>query len=181
MVDIRIKKNTREILNENLDRESPLAHSFILFAHNIRSMHNVGALFRTSDAFGIHSLFLSGFTPTPPRPEISKTALGSEETVSWKKIENPLEEIDSLKHKSYKIYGLEQTFQSKLLTEFKIQEPEKEQKICVILGNEVTGIDEVLIDKIDRFIEIPQFGSKHSLNVSVAAGVLLYAFLEKMN
>jgi 23S rRNA (guanosine2251-2'-O)-methyltransferase len=171
-----IKKSTRQILESNRKRQSPLKNKFILCAHNIRSMHNVGSLFRSADAFGVHSLWLSGFTPNPPRPEISKTALGAETTVNWKKIEDINQCIYELKEDGYQICGLEQTFESKLLTTF---QPETE-KICLILGNEVTGINDELIPRIDHFLEIPQFGEKHSLNVSVAAGIGLYAFLDKM-
>lgn len=171
----RIKKTTKEILSDNLERKSPLQSHFILFAHNIRSMHNIGSLFRSSDAFGIHSLWLSGYSPTPPRPEISKTALGAEECVNWRYIGKAEESISELKTRGYTIYGLEQTFNSELLTQHKTDN----KRICLILGNEVTGIDDSILPKIDKFVEIPQFGEKHSLNVSVAAGIALYAFLEK--
>lgn len=172
----RIKKTTKEILSFNLERHSPLQSHFVLFAHNIRSMHNVGSLFRSADAFGIHALWLSGYTPVPPRPEISKTALGAEECVKWKQVSNAENSLSTLKTEKYLIYGLEQTFNSQLLTEHNIVD----KKVCLVLGNEVTGIDDSIIPLIDQFLEIPQFGKKHSLNVSVAAGIALYAFLKKM-
>ncbi len=172
----KIKKSTKEILDANRQRKSPLQDHFILFAHDIRSLHNVGSLFRSADAFGIHALWLSGFTPVPPRPEISKTALGAEESVNWAKIDNETDSIKTLKSEGYRIYGLEQTFNSESMTELT---PES-KKICLLIGNEVTGIHESLIPLIDQFVEIPQFGEKHSLNVSVAAGIALYAFLDKM-
>lgn len=172
------KLTAKEILIYNRQRQSPLQNHFILWLHNIRSLHNVGAAFRSADSFGINELRLSGYTPVPPRAEISKTALGAEKDVKWahidkSEIEN---EITLLKKRTFVILGLEQTKQSTLLTDYK----PVNQKICLFLGNEVTGIDESLFPYIDQMIEIPQFGTKHSLNVSVAAGIALYAFLEKL-
>lgn len=169
------KLSTRQILNRNKLRNSPLRSSFILWLHDIRSMHNVGAAFRSADAFGIKELWLSGFTPIPPRPEISKTAIGAEEHVPWKQIKDDEKAIIELKKQNYTLLGLEQTDQSIMIQDYHITE----QPICLILGNEVTGIDTKLLPYLDDSIEIPQFGMKHSLNVSVAAGVALYAFLEK--
>lgn len=138
-------------------------------------MHNVGAAFRSADAFGIKELWLSGFTPTPPRPEISKTAIGAEEYVPWIQINDDKKAITELKKQNYSLLGLEQTDQSIMIQDYQITD----QPICLILGNEVTGINSKLLPYLDDAIEIPQFGMKHSLNVSVAAGVALYAFLEK--
>lgn len=138
-------------------------------------MHNVGAAFRNADAFGIHKLYLSGYTPVPPRAEITKTAIGAEEHVSWQQIEHPGQELRRLKSDHYQIAGLEQTNRSVMLPDYHPESP----KVCLILGNEVTGIDEELIPWLDTAVEIPQFGMKHSLNVSVACGVALYAFYEK--
>lgn len=169
------KLNTRQILERNKMRNSPLRSSFILWLHDIRSMHNVGAAFRSADAFGIKELWLSGFTPIPPRPEISKTAIGAEEHVPWKQIKNEEETILELKNQNYTLLGLEQTNESIMIQDYQITE----QPLCLILGNEVTGIDRKILPYLDASIEIPQFGMKHSLNVSVAAGIALYAFLEK--
>lgn len=169
------KRTTKEILRNNQERNSPLKKDFILWLHNIRSLHNVGAAFRSADAFGIHQLWISGYTPTPPRPEITKTAIGAEEHVSWKSIKEPEKSALKLKEDGYQLIGLEQTLNSEMLHTFR---PEKE-KICLILGNEVTGISEDMLPYLDVAVEIPQFGMKHSLNVSVAAGVALYAFYEK--
>lgn len=169
------KLSTKEILQQNLNRTSPLKKDFILWLHDIRSLHNVGAAFRSADAFGIKELWLSGFSPFPPRPEITKTAIGAEENVNWKQIQSIQEAIQQLKSDGYTILGLEQTTTSKLLHRFKL--PSK--KICLVLGNEVTGIGEEMIPHLDASVEIPQFGIKHSLNVSVAGGVALYAFFEK--
>jgi len=171
------KLTTKQILRRNLQRSSPLRDLFILWLHDIRSLHNVGAAFRCADAFGVNELWLSGFTPTPPRPEITKTAIGAEEHVSWKKIDDELEAIQRLKKTNYTILGLEQADNSIPLQDYKITG----DPICLILGNEVTGIDKELIEQLDTAVEIPQFGMKHSLNVSVAAGVALYAFFEKFN
>lgn len=169
------KLTTKQILKKNRNRYSPLSEHFVLWLHNIRSLHNVGAAFRCSDAFGIKELWLSGFTPVPPRTEISKTALGAEEHVSWKKISNERKAIETLKKDGYRIIGLEQTSGSQPILDFI---PDSD-RICLIMGNEVTGIDEMLLEHLDHCVEIPQFGMKHSLNVSVAAGIALYAFLEK--
>lgn len=169
------KLSTKEILQQNLNRTSPLKKDFILWLHDIRSLHNVGAAFRSADAFGIKELWLSGFSPVPPRPEITKTAIGAEENVSWKQIQSIPEAVQQLKSDGYTIVGLEQTTTSKLLHQYKL--PSK--KICLVLGNEVTGIGEEMIPHLDASVEIPQFGIKHSLNVSVAGGVALYAFFEK--
>lgn len=138
-------------------------------------MHNVGAAFRSADAFGIKELWLSGFTPAPPRPEISKTALGAEENVTWKQIKDEKKAISDLKKQNYTLLGLEQTDKSIMLQDYNLSE----KPICLILGNEVTGIDSNLLPYLDDTIEIPQFGMKHSLNVSVAAGIALYAFMDK--
>lgn len=136
----------------------------------------MGAAFRNADAFGIKEIYLSGYTPRPPRPEITKTAIGAEEHVSWQFIDSHLQKISDLKQINYQIIGLEQTDCSEILSEF---EP-KTNKICLILGNEVTGIDSDIIPSLDSAVEIPQFGMKHSLNVSVACGVALYAFMLKL-
>ena len=169
------KLTTKQILQKNLDRSSPLKDHFILWLHNIRSLHNVGSAFRSADAFGIRQLWLSGYTPVPPRPEITKTAIGAEEHVTWKNFNTIEEAVTILKKNDYTLVGLEQTTNSELLHTFS---PEH-NRICLILGNEVTGIDDELIPYLDATVEIPQFGMKHSLNVSVAGGVALYAFYEK--
>lgn len=170
------KRSTREILETNLSRRSALKDNFILWLHNVRSLHNVGAAFRNADAFGVKEIYLSGYTPQPPRPEITKTAIGAEEHIAWHAIKNPLQKITELKQSAYKVIGLEQTDSSELLSKF---EPDT-KKICLILGNEVTGIHTDIIPMLDKAVEIPQFGMKHSLNVSVACGVALYALMLKL-
>lgn len=172
-----IKLTTKEILNQNLSRQNPpLLRDLIIIAHNIRSMHNIGSLFRSADAFGAGKLVLGGYSPTPPRPEISKTAIGAEEFVEWEQAEDIHEYVKELRNSGYRIIGLEQTTKSKELPDLEIK---ANDKTAVILGNEVTGIDDELIPLIDEFTAIPQYGHKHSLNVSVAAGVLLYGLLQK--
>jgi tRNA G18 (ribose-2'-O)-methylase SpoU len=171
------KLSTKEILHQNLGRTTPGKLGAVkILLHNVRSMHNVGAAFRSADAFGINQLLLSGYTPTPPRPEISKTAIGAEKHVDWQSSENPVQTIKELKKEGFCLVALEQTTESTLLPNYTL--PPK-QKICLVFGNEVTGIDEELLPHIDDFVEIPQYGHKHSLNVSVTVGVALYAFLEK--
>lgn len=171
------KLTTKQIFHRNQKRTSPLAQHFILWLHDIRSMHNVGAIFRNSDAFGIHELWLSGYTPKPPRPEISKTAIGAEEHVNWRAFESFEEPLARLRQNKYTLLGLEQAEHGVMLHQF---EP-ADQCICLLLGNEVTGISGELLPHLDGVVEIPQFGVKHSLNVSVASGVALYAFYELFN
>ncbi|MFP8488294.1 RNA methyltransferase [Gracilimonas sp. Q87] len=172
------KLTTKEILKENLLRTAPDKLSAMkIMVPNIRSLHNVGSIFRSADAFGISDIILSGYTPTPPRAEINKTAIGAEEFVSWKYVDNPVHTLDELKKQGYYIVGLEQTDKSTDLPDF---DAKIHKNLCIVLGSEVSGIDEDLLPHIDEFVAIPQYGRKHSLNVSVAAGVILYAMLEKL-
>lgn len=171
------KLSTKEILEQNLERTAPEKMGDLkILLHNVRSMHNVGAAFRSADAFGINEILISGITPHPPRPEISKTAIGAEKHVEWKKIADLQSDLKTLKEDGYLLIGLEQTTESVLLPDYKIP---SDRKICLVFGNEVTGIDEEILPFIDHFMEIPQYGRKHSLNVSVTVGVALYAFLRK--
>lgn len=169
------KRSTREILEMNRERPVPgHMEGIVVWLHNIRSMHNVGSVFRTCDAFGVGRLLLSGYTPYPPRPEISKTALGADETVPWQHVDSVEECIPLVKGDGYRLIGIEQAHQGKLLTDFKLMAP---TKTCLVFGNEVTGLDDAILAGLDDCVEIPQFGQKHSLNVSVAAGVVLYHML----
>lgn len=171
------KLSTKEILEQNLERTIPgRLNRLKILLHNVRSMHNVGAAFRSADAFGIDEVLLSGYTPTPPRPEIAKTAIGAQKHVDWQQIEYPQEHIGYLKEQSYRLVGMEQMTDSLMLPDYRISEG---QDICLVFGNEVTGLDEDIISSIDDFVEIPQYGHKHSLNVSVSVGVTLYGFLVK--
>ncbi len=169
------RKTTREIYNSNKDRTPPAAMpDLVLWLHNIRSMHNVGSAFRTADAFAIKHLFLSGYTPFPPRPEISKTALGADQTVSWSHEADPDTFVKWCNENNYLLAGMEQTHQSRLLSDYK---PQKDVPVCILFGNEVTGIDQQLLNQCNTLLEIPQYGKKHSFNISVSIGITLYHFL----
>ena len=145
----------------------------VVVLENIRSMHNVGSVFRTSDAFRIEKILLCGYTPKPPHRDINKTALGATDSVSWEAFENPVDAIIHLKKEGYKIYAIEQAHKSIYLHDVNISPNEK---IAVIFGNEADGVSEELISMSDACIEIPQAGSKHSFNISVAAGIVLWDF-----
>lgn len=147
--------------------KSPL----IIIADNVRSMHNVGSIFRTSDAFLVEKIYLCGITPTPPHREIQKTALGATESVDWQYAENTLEVINQLKKEGWTILALEQTTNSVMLDELKV---EKGEKIAIVLGNEVDGVNQEVINLCHKAVEIPQFGTKHSFNVSVSCGIMLW-------
>lgn len=147
--------------------KSPL----IIIADNVRSMHNVGSIFRTSDAFLVEKIYLCGITPTPPHREIQKTALGATESVDWQYAENTLDVVNQLKKKGWTILALEQTTNSVMLDELKI---EKGEKIAIVLGNEVEGVNQEVINLCNKAVEIPQFGTKHSFNVSVSCGIMLW-------
>lgn len=171
------KLTTRKILERNLSRTSPSQlRDLKVWVHNIRSLHNVGAVFRSADAFGISEILLSGFTPSPPRSEITKTAIGAEEYVDWRHQEEPESIVEYLKTHNYCIAALEQTTESTPLPEYV---PSTSQPLCLLFGNEVTGIERKLLEIADDFIEIPQYGHKHSLNISVTVGVVLYGILQK--
>jgi len=143
----------------------------IAVLENIRSAYNVGSVFRTADAFLLEAIYITGYTCTPPHKEIKKTALGAEETVSWKHFANAAEAITFLRHEGYKIYAVEQAINSHMLHQLHLSNNEK---IAVIFGNEVTGVEQATIDQCDGCIEIPQLGMKHSLNIATAAGVVLW-------
>ena len=143
----------------------------IAVLENIRSAYNVGSVFRTADAFLIESVIITGYTATPPHKEIKKTALGAEESVDWKYFKTTKEAIEDLKKNEYKVYAVEQVTDSislENIAELAVG------KIAFIFGNEVTGVDQEIISLCDGCVEIPQFGMKHSLNISVAAGIVLW-------
>lgn len=149
---------------------------FVLVLDNIRSMNNTGSVFRTADAFRIEELILCGITACPPHREIQKTALDATESVNWRYFDQTAEAIAYLKGKNYKVYAIEQTDISVDLRNFF---PEQNQKTAAILGNEIHGVDEKILSLTDGCIEIPQFGTKHSLNVAVSAGILLWDWYVK--
>lgn len=145
----------------------------VVVMDQIRSMHNVGSVFRTADAFLINGICLCGFTPQPPHRDIHKTALGATETVDWMYYEHTIDAVTALKKQGYKVYAIEQTEGSIPLNQF----DKKEELIAFIFGNEVDGVDASVIALCDGVIEIPQWGMKHSLNISVAAAVVLWEFV----
>ncbi|WP_080777410.1 RNA methyltransferase [Chryseobacterium phocaeense] len=149
----------------------------VIILDNLRSMHNVGASFRTADAFLIEKIILCGITPQPPHREIHKAALGATESVDWSHESDINTAIDEYKSLGYEIIGIEQTTDSRMITDFTI---EKTKKYALILGNEVDGISDEALPNIDTFLEIPQLGTKHSLNVSVCGGIVMWEFAKAL-
>lgn len=171
----RKKKNIVELTNCSAKEYKELKKLPLkVMADNVRSMYNIGAIFRTSDAFLVDEIILAGISGCPPHPEITKTALGAEETVNWRHCENAVEEVRKLKDEGWKICVLEQTHNSVPLQEF---HPDQDAKYLLIAGNEVEGVDQRLVDLSDTVLEIPQYGVKHSLNVSSSASIALWHFL----
>ena len=147
----------------------------IVVLENIRSAYNVGSVFRTADAFLIEGIYIIGYSAKPPHKEIKKTALGAEETVDWKYFRTTKEAIEELKAKKYKVFAVEQAENSRLLQSMELND----DRVAVIFGNEVTGVDQSTIHSCDGCIEIPQLGMKHSLNIATAAGVVLWELVRK--
>ena len=150
----------------------------VVILENIRSMHNVGSVFRTCDGFRVERLLLCGFTPKPPHRDIHKTALGATESVNWESYENTSYAIAELKKAGYTVYAIEQAHQSIMLHEIDMT---INRKIAVIFGNEAEGVSDEAIASADACIEIPQAGSKHSFNISVAAGIVLWELFKRTN
>lgn len=149
----------------------------VVILDNIRSLNNIGSVFRTADAFAIEAVYLCGITAKPPHREINKTALGATESVNWKYFENTLDAVQELKSKEYSIYSIEQTENSVFLDKF---QPQQNEKIAIIMGHEVKGVDQEVINNSTAVIEIPQKGTKHSLNISVSTGVVLWDLVSKI-
>ena len=147
----------------------------IVVLDDVRSMHNVGSVFRTGDAFRIEAVYLCGITSTPPSAEIHKTALGAEDSVEWKAFTTAQEALIALKEAGIEVYSVEQAHGSTMLQDFI---PEKGKRYAVVLGNEVKGVHQEVIDASDGCLEIPQFGTKHSMNVSVTAGIFIWHFAQ---
>lgn len=172
-----MRKKTRE----ELQRPNSVALSelpktpLVLVLDNVRSLLNIGSIFRTADSFRLESVFLCGITGKPPHREIQKTALGATDTVPWKYFSHSMDAMLELESLGYQIWALEQTIPSTSVFEFK---PEQDQKYAVVLGNEVHGVDEKLFPMLKGCIEIPQSGAKHSLNISVSAGILAFRFFQ---
>lgn len=149
----------------------------IVILDDVRSMYNVGSVFRTCDAFRVEAVYLCGISCTPPATEIHKTALGAEDAVNWKYFKTALEAVEELKKQGYHVLSVEQVEHSTKLQTFI---PQNNKKYAVILGNEVKGVHQEVVDASDGCLEIPQLGTKHSMNVSVTAGIIIYKFAEQL-
>lgn len=173
------KRTSEELQRPDIDayREQKKFPVKVLL-NNIRSLSNVGSIFRTSDAFNIEEVILCGITGTPPHREIQRTALGATESVAWRYSESAESVITELKEAGYTIFALEQCEVHVAPQDIVIEEG---QNVCLILGNEVAGVDQDLVDRSDAVIEIPQSGTKHSLNVTVAAGIALWELYKKFS
>jgi len=150
----------------------------VVVLDNIRSRNNIGSVFRTSDALLIEKLYLCGITSTPPNNEIRKTALDAEKSVDWEYFEHTEEVVEKLKKEGYEVYAIEQVEDSILLPDFR---PEKDERIALVFGNEVKGVKQTVVNICDGSIEIPQYGTKHSFNISVSAGIVLWDIFQKLN
>lgn len=171
------KLSYQEVTAQRLSREQveqEERYPLITLLDNIRSLHNVGSIFRTADAVRLQKLYLTGITGSPPRKEIDKTALGAVETVPWEYKENPQEVIERLRKDQTQIVVLEHTSGSQVYTDFQPEFP-----ICLVVGNEVFGVQERLVELADHAIEIPMYGTKQSLNVTIAYGIAIYDLLFK--
>ncbi|WP_243349612.1 RNA methyltransferase [Parabacteroides sp. FAFU027] len=149
----------------------------VVVLDNVRSLNNVGSVFRTSDAFLVEAIYLCGITATPPQPEIHKTALGAEDTVDWIYREETMDAVKELKDNDYTVFSIEQVENSTMLTELVL---DTDKKYAVILGNEVKGVLQEVVSNSDGCIELPQYGTKHSLNVSVTAGIVIWDFFKQL-
>ena len=173
----------RKLKNSELDRLSvedfkqTKKTPIIVILDNIRSLNNIGSVFRTSDAFLIKKIYLCGITATPPHKDIQKTAFGSTETVEWEYVENTLEVVEKLKAENVKICAIEQAENATMLDAFI---PKKQTTYALVFGNEVKGVSQQVVSASDVVIEIPQFGTKHSLNISVSCGVVVWDLFSKL-
>lgn len=173
----------RKLLNEELERKTVEEFKtssktpVVIVLDNVRSLNNVGSVFRTADAFLVEAVYLCGITGTPPHKEIQKTALGATESVSWKYFKTTLEAVEELKKDKYIVYAIEQTESAIMLNNFM---PSKKQKLAIIFGNEVKGVEQDVINASTDVIEIPQIGTKHSLNISVSVGIVMWDLFLKL-
>ena len=149
----------------------------VVVLDNIRSLNNVGSVFRSSDAFKLEKLYLCGVTATPPNAEIHKTALGAEDSMDWEYYEDTKQVVEKLKLEGYKVFAVEQVQNSIMLEKVEL---DKTSRYALILGNEVKGVQQEVVNMCDFAVEIPQFGTKHSLNVSVAGGIVIWEFFKKL-
>lgn len=175
--------NQRKLKNSELDRlsvedfKTAKKTPLIVILDNIRSLNNIGSVFRTSDAFLIEKIYLCGITATPPHKDIHKTALGSTDTVAWEYVEDTLSLIEQLKASNIKILSIEQAENATMLDNFI---PEPNTTYAIVMGNEVKGVQQDVVSASDTVIEIPQYGTKHSLNISVSCGVVLWDLFCKL-
>lgn len=170
------KLSTEELQRKNVDEfKEADKNPIVVVLDDIRSMNNVGSVFRTCDAFAVEKLILGGITATPPHRDIHKTAIGAEEAVHWEKPDDLVEALSALKLDGYSVYAVEQTDEKVLLHDFKAVDHEK---IVLIFGNEVFGVSDEALAVCDGVIEIPQYGTKHSLNISVSVGVVLWEVIK---
>lgn len=173
----------RKLANEELNRKSldefreSSKTPLVIVLDNVRSLNNIGSVFRTADAFLLESIYLCGITGTPPHKEIHKTALGATESVEWSYVENTSKAVLELKNKGYLICSIEQAESSVFLQDFY---PESGQKLAIIFGNEVKGVEQEVVDRSDYVIEIPQIGTKHSLNIAVSVGIVVWELFKKL-
>ncbi len=173
----------RKLANEELKRidietfKKTTKTPLVVVLDNVRSCNNIGSVFRTGDAMLIESVYLCGFTATPPNKEIHKTALDAEKAVDWKYFEHTADAVNHLKNEGYKVFAVEQVENSIMLNE---AQPKEDEKWALIFGNEVKGVDQEVVDLCDGAIEIPQFGTKHSFNISVSCGIVLWDLFAKM-
>ena len=165
--------NRLSIEEFKVKKKTPL----VVVLDNVRSLHNVGSVFRTADAFLVEAVYLCGITSTPPQAEIHKTALGAENTVAWKHFEDTHVALEELKAQGYTVFAIEQAEGTTKLPDLKL---DTTKKYAVILGNEVKGVQQSVVDACDGCIEIPQFGTKHSLNVSVTGGIIIWEMFRKL-
>lgn len=149
----------------------------VVVLDHVRSLYNVGSVFRTADAFRLQGVVLCGITATPPHPEIHKTALGAEDSVTWQYAQDTLEAVKHLQSEGYTVLAIEQCEGSTMLQNFV---PDATKRYAVVMGNEVKGVQQEVVDQCDGCLEIPQFGTKHSMNVSVTAGIVMWHFAEKL-
>ncbi|MBQ0770065.1 MAG: RNA methyltransferase [Bizionia sp.] len=173
----------RKLKNSELDRltvtdfKTATKTPLIIILDNIRSLNNIGSVFRTSDAFLIEKVYLCGITATPPHKDIHKTALGSTDTVAWEHVKDTLELVEKLKKENITICSIEQAEHATMLDAFS---PEANKKYALVFGNEVKGVAQNVVNASDYIIEIPQFGTKHSLNISVSCGVVVWDVFSKL-
>lgn len=172
----------RKLLNEELERLSVEEFKqvdkvpLMVVLDNVRSLNNIGSVFRTADAFKLEGIYLCGITATPPHREIHKTALGATESVKWQYREETTEALSELKEKGYLVFSVEQTEGALLLDEVQLA---ADKKYALVFGHEIRGVDQQVVDMSDQCIEIPQYGTKHSLNISVAAGIVIWELFRR--